>query len=139
MAYANRGMTYGLMKQYDKAIEDCEKALALLPGDSYVQGVLDTARENKGKIEAYTRQIEANPDDVEAIFSRGYKYFERKMYDEAVADFTKAIEVTPDDPDAYNNRGLCYYYKGDYDKAIEDYTHALELASGDLRLYNNRG
>jgi tetratricopeptide (TPR) repeat protein len=64
-AYYNRGLAYADKKQYDKAIED------------------------------YNRAIELDPQYASAYRSRGSAYRIKKDYNEAVTDYDKAIELNP--------------------------------------------
>ena len=54
-------------------------------------------------------------------------YNEKRLYDNAIADFTKFIELDPNDAEAYYRRGGAYYGNEDYDQAIADCTRAIEL------------
>jgi tetratricopeptide (TPR) repeat protein len=60
-------------KQYDKAIEDFDKALVF------------------------------NPRHPGASNNRGSAYAAKKQYDKAIAVFQEAIRLNPNRPDAYNN------------------------------------
>ncbi len=46
-------------------------------------------------IEECAAAIARHPDDVHAYCRRGQLYYERKAYDEAIADYTRAIELEP--------------------------------------------
>lgn len=86
--------------KYDAAIEDCNRAIALEPGNS------------------------------EAHYARAKAYLDKKDFGRAVADFDRTIQLKPDSAGAFTLRGMAYAGKGDYDRAIADYTHALELRPG---------
>ena len=63
MAYNNRGIAYGDLKQYDKAIADL------------------------------TKVIELYPEPAKAYNNRGNAYLGLQQFDKAIADFTKAIDL----------------------------------------------
>ncbi|MDR2127075.1 MAG: tetratricopeptide repeat protein, partial [Prevotellaceae bacterium] len=70
-AYYNRGITYLKKGDYDKVIEDCNKA------------------------------IELKSDNAAAYFMRGIAYGVKGDYDKAIEDYTKAIELKPDFAETY--------------------------------------
>jgi tetratricopeptide (TPR) repeat protein len=108
-AYMNRGTTYALMRDYDRAIADLDQAIRL-----------DT-RYSK----AYT--------------NRGAVYDKKGDYERAIADLDQAIRLNPKNTDAFGNRGVVYDRKGDYDRAIADYDQAIRLDPKDANVLVNRG
>ena len=56
--------------------------------------------------------IELKPDFAEVYNNRGFAYYGRGAFAEAVADYDKAIEPKPDYAEAYYNRGVAYVCKG---------------------------
>ena len=71
--------------------------------------------------------VKNNTETCEMFFNRGYAYYDKKQYDEAIKDYTEAIRLDPNYAWAYNNRGNVYYSKKDYDRAIADYDEALRV------------
>lgn len=90
-------------------------------------------------ISNYTKTIEKNPKDVDAIFGRGLLYYEKGDYDKAISDYAKVIELNPKIADAYYNRGLAYSAKELYDEAIKDFTFAIKLNPAFEIAYYHRG
>ena len=78
VVYTNRGIAYGNKQQYDRAIEDFNKA------------------------------IELDPRDDIAYYNRGRAYENKQQYDRAIEDYNKAIELNPRFDKAYSNRGVVY-------------------------------
>ena len=97
VAYNNRGIAYGWKGEFDRAIEDFDKAIKL------------------------------NPEYALAYNNRGVAYSDLDRDEEAIADYNKAIELDPTLAGAYNNRGLAYYSLEKYRKAESDYKKAIEL------------
>lgn len=85
--YNNRGIAYGNMGDYDKAIYDHNKA------------------------------IELDPTFAKAYNNRGLDYVNKEDNDRAIVDYNRAIELDPNYVLAYFNRGATYGKKGAYDRA----------------------
>jgi tetratricopeptide (TPR) repeat protein len=113
-AYWDRAVCYDKAEQYQKAIADYNKAIAL----------------------------DSSTEDLAILFTnRGLVYFHLIQYDSAIADYNTAIKKNPERADAYWNRGLVYSRKNEDQKAINDYTTALKYCTnGHDRaiLYDNR-
>ena len=94
-----------------------------------------------GELAELTQAIEAEPENAEAYYNRGYFYYNQlKDYDKALEDYDKAIEVDPKYTLVYNNRGVLYQNQfKDYDKALEDYDKAIEVNPQYALAYRNRG
>jgi tetratricopeptide (TPR) repeat protein len=83
-----------------------------------------------------------SPETIEALttdyFSRGNAYYDKGLYDQAIADYTKAIEWSPVNADVYFNRGVAYSQERLYDQAIADFTKVIALKPDDANVYNQR-
>jgi len=96
--YDIRGEAYREDGKYDRAIQDFDQALRLIP------------------------------DSDEAFYHRGEAYLDKKNYDQAIQDFDQTLRLHKDGAGAFLNRGIAYQRKGDLDRAIQDFDHALEIA-----------
>lgn len=110
ITYLTRSRAYYRVGNYERAIEDCTKA------------------------------IELNPDGMgtETYLGRGGIYWKQGKYKEAIEDFTKAIDSNPNNADAYYIRGISYGKRGEYKEAIEDCTKAIKLNPNYAEAYENR-
>jgi lipoprotein NlpI len=72
-----------------------------------------------------SRAIELQPDDAEAISSRGSLYYQKQDYENAIRDFDKAIQMKPENIFTFWLRAAAYYDRGNYDAAIRDYNEVI--------------
>jgi tetratricopeptide (TPR) repeat protein len=79
-----------------------------------------------------------NSDEAAGHFQKGNSAYDKKDYDQALAEFSEAIRLDPKDPIAYRNRGLLWQNKKEYDKALDDYNHAIQLDSNHASAYRHR-
>jgi tetratricopeptide (TPR) repeat protein len=144
-----KGYQHTLNKEYDKAIEAYNKAIAINPNlaEAYTHRAL--AYTNKGQydraIEDCNKAIAINPNDFKAYNNRGLAYDMQRQSDMAIEDYNKAIAlaiaINPnfDISNVYFLRGGVYNSKGQYDRAIEDFQKAIALAPNNAIAYHNRG
>ena len=95
------GMSYYQLKQYDKAIEEFNRALEMAEaskiheiynnlGNAYkAQGDLDLAFAN------YSKALEVNPDYAQAHFNIGIVYTQKKEFQKSLQAYAKAHELKP--------------------------------------------
>jgi tetratricopeptide (TPR) repeat protein len=118
-------------KDFDKAVIDLEKAVALNP--KYTAAFLDLAylhnvKRNFDKaIAALDQAIALDSKLASAFASRGSAYAGKSNYPAAIADFDKAIALDAKYAYAYRNRASAYVDMREYDKALIDLGIALEI------------
>jgi TonB family protein len=111
VAYLERGRTYLLQDDNDRAIVD------------------------------FTKAIELDPEGASAYNHRGVAYTSKRDFDSALADFDKAIQFDPLLNNAHYNRGLAFAGKGDEARASADFAIEKQLfpsESGALNVLNGR-
>ena len=132
-----------IFKENNKAVEDCNKAIALNPNDARAYYNLGNAYVNKVQydraMENYNKALALDPSLALAYANRGGAYAKKGQYDRAIEDCNKAIALDPNDANAYYNRGLVYGIKGQYDRAIEDCNKAIALDPNLAEAYITRG
>lgn len=98
-------------------------------------------------IAAYTRHVEAVPDDLEARTERGRVLGWLQRFDEALADFDRVLEVRPRDVDAGVGKGRVLAYQKRYAAAEAELRRVLadepaavdaHLALGDVLAWQQR-
>lgn len=98
--YYRRAFCYQKLQQYQLAINDLSRIIALTTNPSKIHGV---------------------------YYNRGSCYFSLKELTSAIADFTQAIEIKPNFFQAYLVRGMVYKELGDLKKAEEDFNMVKQL------------
>ncbi|MFN6568526.1 tetratricopeptide repeat protein [Dendronalium sp. ChiSLP03b] len=125
------GESYRSMEQYDKALQNFDRAIELKPkyqwaiasrGETYC--LMERYEE---ALQDFHRVIELNPKDNWSIASRGDTYRLMERYEEALQDFNHAIELNPKDDWSIARRGDTYRLMERYEEALQDFNHAIEL------------
>jgi serine/threonine protein kinase/Tfp pilus assembly protein PilF len=118
-----RGLAHATAGDYDKAIADYTRAIALPP-----------------------KPAGSNPHFYLAYSMRGYAQYALRRYDLAIADYTEALKLFPrriksarwNIDELYNARGNACHAKADYKAAIADYDQAIGVRPLAV-YYSNRG
>lgn len=153
--YFARAMEFALVQDYNSAIEDCNKAIALrnkFPIANFCRanwrykllefkreaGEATTADQLKLEFEVllrdYDEVIRQQPDFAFAYYNRANMLCTQRDYEAAIRYYTKAIEVDGEFAEAYFNRGLTYIYTDENEKGLNDLSKAGEL--GIYQAYN---
>lgn len=96
-AYAHRCAIYGQLRDYERAVNDCNTALQLEPRHAL------------------------------AYSNRAATHHQRGQYEAAIADASRAIALDPNDTKPYVTRGLAHYALRDDPRALADLSQAQAL------------
>lgn len=110
--YSKRGAFWRRKKEYERALND------------------------------FNRAIEIKPDDPYYYSERALTYGYLEQYEEGIKDLTRAIQKCDEEDMLYSYyecRGNFYRYTGNPQEALQDYANALELRAEDAGLYYKRG
>ncbi|HTU88745.1 MAG TPA: tetratricopeptide repeat protein [Gemmataceae bacterium] len=108
-ALLNLGMARSQKGDYDGAIAEFDKAIAILPTFKKAYG------------------------------QRGQTWMQKKKWAKAESDFTRALSsLNPAHPSIYQNRGICRMEKGNLEGALADFDAALRRGAGKVGLYYRR-
>lgn len=108
VAHYNRAIEYRKAGQYDRAVEDYSRALAL------------------------------QPDDAGTYDNRGVAYVLMGDYDRGLQDFDTAITLQPKNIGAHFNRALTYERMGRFTEALVGIQHVLALGLRSGAVYRAR-
>ncbi len=131
-AYSTQGWIWAAEKNFEKALANYDKAIALNPsyglyksrGDTWI----DAGDYGRGLAD-FDTALRINPQDGGSHMGRGRALGFAKRFPEAIKAYDEAIKLSPRDPFAYHNRGLAHLNLGEEhnDRAVADFTKALEL------------
>lgn len=132
-AQANRGLTYLLLNQEEKAEKDLSKVVKEFPESHaalFGMGVIEMRRGNYEGARSYLdKAVKIEFDNAEYHYALGKADDMIAQYEFALDDFKEAIKINPQ-PKYYVERGNTYAKIGEFEKAKEDYEKALEIESG---------
>ncbi len=142
-AYNKRGLAYVSTRNYEQAMVDFSKAIALDSEYAEAYNNRSTAHllmENYGQaVVDCTQALNLAPDFVAAYVNRGIAYTGLRYYEQALVDYNKAVELAPQNVYAYYNRANTYLWMDKYKEAIGDYNQTIALKPEFVAAYVNRG
>lgn len=143
-AYLNRAGAYMDTKQYDRALQDLNKADFLKPNHIMTRSNRGLCLYEMGRYQDAMKDFDwlASGNVGKAIdyVRRGDCLSRMGRPEEALKAYENALAKDANEGKAYNNRAMIYFNQKNYDQAISDYTKALELASKpDGQVLKNRG
>lgn len=131
-AYRGIGMAYLQSKEYEKSIENFDKALDIDEAEEwnndisyYKANALKVSGDTEGAEKIYTELIKSNPENAAIYKARADLYRETGKLNEAVNDYNSAELYDQSDFEIYIGLASCYIELGKQEQADE----ALFLAS----------
>jgi tetratricopeptide (TPR) repeat protein len=117
--------------QYEAAIAEWKKALALSPDDARAHTSYGMALVRTGKpaeaIAQYRQALEIDAEYPEAHNNLGIALAGSGKVDEAIAQFEKSLEINPYSAEFHNNLGHALAAAGKTNEAMAQYRQALEI------------
>jgi tetratricopeptide (TPR) repeat protein len=138
--YNVRADMYTQRKQFDKAIQDYDQALRLVPKTERVSILgyyisRSTAKSNLKDYVGAAADITAIIDNQDApslkstlYFLRGVHLFNQGKFDPALKDLNVAIQADPKNSIMYFFRGSIFFKQEKYDAASQDMQRSIQLA-----------
>lgn len=93
----------------------------------------------KNAIEHYDRALKKDPNNIIALYKKGYALDELGKYKEAVKSYDKVLKIDPKCIRAWNNKGCALDELSKYKEAIESYNEVLKIDSKDSDAWINKG
>jgi|GEM_PF-2275977 len=125
------GQSYGSMEQYDKALQNFNRAIELNPKyDRAIayRGITYRRMECYEKaLQDFNLAVELDPKYNWVIANRGITYRLMESYEKALQDFNRAVELNPKYNWAIAHRGMTYSLMERYEEALQDFNLAIEL------------
>jgi tetratricopeptide (TPR) repeat protein len=119
-------------KDYEKTLEDCDRALLQdpsFPEAHFRKGyALYWLRRHDEAIKEFGKAIELKPKDAAAYIGRATTLAQMRRFSDAVPDYDKALDLEPDNYTALGGRGLARAELGLVPEARADLKRALDLA-----------
>ena len=140
--YLNRGRTYGVLGDYEKAIADFTKSIELKAdvAEVYAErgGAYNLLEKYDKALNDFTQALLLESRLTIAYIGCGMVYYNMGKYEESVDSFTKAEKIYPF-VYVYAARGMALIYLAKYEAAIHDFNQALKLQPMDARIHKMRG
>ncbi len=145
-AHRLRGISYYDRSEYDKAIEDFDRAIDLNPDKaaSYYQRARAYHKKNEwDRVIADCDRAIKGKQEADYYYQRGRAYHSKGDYDQAITDFKRAIQIDRKKVDYHYWKGFSLYTKGNslilppksnYDQASREYDRAIESLNEAIRL-----
>jgi tetratricopeptide (TPR) repeat protein len=137
-----RAVIFTEKRNFDGAIADLDKLLALDPRSPNVYGLRGNCKLQKGDLDGsiadFDKAIELDPS-VNNYGQRGAANLLKGNFDKAIADLDVAIGKSSDPVKLYNVRGQAKFRKKDWNAAVIDYGIAIKLDPESPDAYFFRG
>jgi tetratricopeptide (TPR) repeat protein len=132
LLWASRAAAYWKIKNYDAALFDYDKAIAIEPtARRYVERgkVRNRIDQYEGAISDFSEAIRLEPDDWYGRYCRCWTRAAKGIdLDRALVDCNEAIRLNPKGAAAYDGRALVHVRNKNWEKAFEDYSAADALS-----------
>lgn len=132
--YQARASAFSQYQQFDLALADFDRAVALSPADANARYNRAIAFERKGDFDSaitdLNESLRLQPSHPFVHYERGFVRLKQKDYDRAIEDFNEAIRLKSDNAKAWRDRAQAYRAKGELAKADADQQQAILLDPG---------
>jgi len=127
----NLGDMYARHGDYQKAIEEFQKAIELKPdyGDAYhnLANVYHQTNQDDLALENYQKALSLNPNLWQSHQNLAAIYFSQEKFELAKEELEKAIKINPENAELHTNLGIIYLKLNDKQKAKEEFEKALQI------------
>lgn len=131
-AYANRCAAFIKLGQQDKALADCDKAVALDEKNAVAYQargmILQDRGDNQGALASFDKAIDNGANNAAIFSDRGNLLMAQGEADKALADYNKSLDINGKSVSVLIERGGAWLAKGKADQALADYSKAMQLS-----------
>ena len=142
LPFSNRAMYYRGIKEYDKALADFNRAIAIKPQASTYNSLgkmyFDQGK-NAEALDNYQKAISMDKTKGEYFINMGAAMASDGQYDKALLAMDEGVKLDPDNTNGYLNRSLLHYTMSNFELAIKDHTEYLKREPGKYEMYYERG
>lgn len=142
----NLGLAYSHAGQYEQAVAELEIALRYslsAARKAFVYSDLGYVHKEQGEfdkaIEAYTRALQWDPEDMDAQRGLAASLAALKRYEDAIDAYRVVLQREPLDEWKHYYWGLVYYQAGEWDKSVTELTKAVALHPEEASGYSELG
>ncbi len=129
--FLTKGAIYSQLHDYNRAIEEYNKAVFGADDPDYVYCNIAFEYENLGNfdktLEYLDKALKVNPDNDLAIYEAAYCFDLLSLTDEGISFFLRLIDRNPYSTEAWFNLGVSYINAGLYEKALEALEYSLAI------------
>lgn len=147
--YFARAIDFMMVKNYDAAIADLDKAISLSPKFMLAYFARANARYEKLVMEGHLSRVHS-PAQSSASKSAIYSPLpmpehdvatvnQRADYNNVISDYKKVLELSPRNSFAYYNIGCIYLEMQDFTEALKAFSSAIDIRPDFGQAYYNRG
>ena len=126
---SKRGITLRLMKRFEEALSDLNKAIKLNSAykETYAnRGEVHRNLENfRQALDDFNQAIYLSPNYIWALIQRGVVNRFLGRYTEALQDFRKVVEISPSISQANDEIAYCFMKTGKIQESIEEFDRIL--------------
>lgn len=141
--YIASGIAYGEDKQFPKAFEDFNKAIAIEPTSDEAYNNLGMYQTEAGMLNeaivSLNKSVELKAQNKNALYNMGNVYARAGDFNKAIECYNRAIVIDPAYGDAFNNMGNSYAAMKDYKNALVYYQKLLALQPNNAKVTHNIG
>lgn len=113
---------------------ETEVSADIVAGDAAAQ-----RRDMPEAIKCFSRALEKEPLNVDALTSRAVMYAHSGQVDLALSDASRALQLRPESTEAYFARAMAFRHRGEAGKAIADLSAAIRIDPKRWNLFSMRG
>ncbi|MBN1827370.1 MAG: tetratricopeptide repeat protein [Candidatus Eisenbacteria bacterium] len=125
------GALYIRARQWERAAETLERAIALAPDDEGLHLQRGYALAGMGRPEealaSFSVYLDAHPNDTGALNQIGYTYIGMGRPEESVTYFRRYAEAAPEEANSHDSYGEGLLLSGRAEEALAQYERAVEL------------